>query len=171
MLLRRDAPSWLYEVDRGATTIWERWDAILPDGTINPGDMAQGDTMISFNHDAYVAVIDLVYRTVAGIAPMIDAPGYQRVRVAPRPAVGIDHAAASIETTNGRVAIDWRLSGGELGIELTIPFGAAAVLDLPLGPASTITVGGEAVANGSVLAAGTHSIRVIEPAVAHPAAA
>ena len=77
MLLRRRHPSWLYQVEMGATSIWERWDAIRPDGSIHPGDMApppgmedqdgpQGH-MLSFNHYAYGAVIDWVYRHLAGL--------------------------------------------------------------------------------------------------------
>ena len=83
MLLRREPPSWLYQVDQGATTVWERWDAILPDGSIHPGTMraarvtheGQESHMLSFNHYAYGAVIDWVYRNVAGLAPTLDAPG------------------------------------------------------------------------------------------------
>ncbi len=171
MLLRREAPSWLYEVDRGATTIWERWDAILPDGSINPGDMEQGDTMISFNHYAYGAVIDWVYRTVAGIAPDAERPGYRLIRVAPRPAVGLDRVSATVESALGAVGIDWRLEGEALEIALTIPFGAEALLDLPTTADSRIEVDGRAVENGATLTAGAHRIRLTTPAIADPAAA
>src|SRR5699024_2357134 len=119
MLLRRDAPSWLYQVDRGATTVWERWDAIHPDGSIHSGDMDAGASgtegegrMLSFNHYAYGAMIAWVSRTVAGLAPA--DPGYRVVRVAPRPAAGMDRAAATIDTAYGPLAIDWRLEDGEL---------------------------------------------------------
>src|SRR5690606_26450915 len=103
MLLRREAPSWLYQVDRGATTVWERWDAILPDGSIHGGDMdiAEGGSMLSFNHYAYGAMIDWVYRNVAGLAPDPEEPGYRRVIVAPRPAEGLTWAKAAIETSLG----------------------------------------------------------------------
>lgn len=171
MLLRRDAPSWLYEVDRGATTIWERWDAILPDGSINPGDMEQGESMISFNHYAYGAVINWVYRTVAGVAPDLERPGYRLVRVAPRPAVGIENASASIETALGRVAITWAIKNDVLDVSLEIPFGAEASLDLPVTADSTITITGRAIENGTVLAAGTHRVLVTAPSIADPAAA
>ena len=77
LLLQRENPSWLYPVTMGATTIWERWDSMLPDGSINPGDMT------SFNHYAFGAVADWLHRTVAGLAPA--APGYRRLRIAPRP--------------------------------------------------------------------------------------
>ena len=75
LLLQEECPSWLYPVTMGATTVWERWDSMLPDGTINPGQMT------SFNHYALGAVADWLHRTVAGLAPA--APGY---RADPRPA-------------------------------------------------------------------------------------
>ena len=91
MLLQAEAPSWLYQVAQGATTVWERWDAIRPDGSIHPGTMAPMDDdddeghMLSFNHYAYGAVIDWVYRHVAGLAPDRARPGYAHVRFAPDP--------------------------------------------------------------------------------------
>ena len=76
LLLQTGCPSWLYAVTMGATTVWERWDAMLPDGTINPGQMT------SFNHYALGAVADWLHRTVAGLAPA--APGYRELLVRPR---------------------------------------------------------------------------------------
>ena len=149
MLLRHDAPSWLYQVDRGATTVWERWDAILP-GRLDPrrrhGRRQSGGEsggMLSFNHYAYGAMIDWVYRTVAGLAPDAEDPGYRTVHVAPRPAAGLDHAAATIATGLGELAIDWRLSRATRSRRpSTVPFGARAVLDLPVTEASVVTVDG-----------------------------
>jgi alpha-L-rhamnosidase len=169
MLLRREAPSWLYQVERGATTVWERWDALRPDGSIHPGDMDTGDTMLSFNHYAYGAVIDWVYRTVAGIAPVAEHPGYRVVRIAPRPTAGITEVSAEIETALGAVGIDWRLDGAVLEIEVRVPFGSAAVLDLPLGPASTVLLGGAAAP--ARLGPGIHHLTVTDPAIADPARA
>ncbi len=80
LLLQEECPSWLYPVSMGATTVWERWDSMLPDGSINPGDMT------SFNHYALGAVADWLHRTVAGLAPA--APGYRELLVAPRPGPG-----------------------------------------------------------------------------------
>ena len=88
----------------GATTIWERWDSMLPDGSINPGDMT------SFNHYAFGAVADWLHRTVAGLAPA--APGYRRLRIAPRPGPGITSAAATHETPYGTAAVAWTLTTG-----------------------------------------------------------
>ena len=77
----------------GATTIWERWDSMLPDGSINPGEMT------SFNHYALGAVADWLHRTVAGLAPA--APGYRRLLVRPRPGGGLTHARARHDTPYG----------------------------------------------------------------------
>lgn len=177
MVLRREAPSWLYQVDRGATTVWERWDAILPDGSIHSGamdalpteDASEADTgMLSFNHYAYGAMIDWVYRTVAGLAPDADDPGYRTVHVAPRPADGLDRAAASIETPQGRLAIRWRVEGDVFEATLEVPFGSRALLDLPVTAASTATV--DDAPAPAELGHGIHRIRVTAPAIAHPVA-
>src|SRR5690606_22868655 len=73
LLTQTENPSWLYPVTMGATTIWERWDSMLPDGTINPGQMT------SFNHYALGAVADWMHRVVAGLAPL--EPGYRSMRI------------------------------------------------------------------------------------------
>jgi len=171
MLLRLEAPSWLYQVEMGATTIWERWDALAPDGTIHSGDMATDDSsgMLSFNHYAYGAVLDWIYRYVAGIAPTREHPGYRRVIVAPRPATAITWAKASVESRLGPVSIDWRLNGGDLEIALELPYGAAAELDLPLTDASTVSLDGEPYAGG-LLGPGAHRVVVTAARVADPAA-
>lgn len=177
MLLRREAPSWLYQVDRGATTVWERWDAILPDGSIHSGamdalpteDASEDDTgMLSFNHYAYGAMIDWAYRTVAGLAPDAADPGYRTVHVAPRPAVGLEHASASIQTPQGRLAIDWRVDGDVFEATLEVPFGSRAVLDLPVTAGSAATVDGAPAP--AELGHGTHRIAVTAPAIATPGA-
>ena len=87
LLLQQECPSWLYPVTMGATTVWERWDSMLPDGTINPGEMT------SFNHYALGAVADWMHRVIGGIAPL--EPGYARVLVAPLPGGGLTWARAS----------------------------------------------------------------------------
>ena len=83
-----ECPSWLYPVTMGATTIWERWDSMLPDGTINPGEMT------SFNHYALGAVADWMHRVVGGLAPA--EPGYRAVRIAPQPGGGLTWAKTSL---------------------------------------------------------------------------
>ncbi|WP_043619121.1 alpha-L-rhamnosidase [Nonomuraea candida] len=123
LLTQRECPSWLYPVTMGATTIWERWDSMLPDGTINPGEMT------SFNHYALGAVADFLHRTVAGLAP--DAPGYRRLRVAPRPGGGLTRASARLDTPYGPAAVSWSTDGETLTVSATVPPGTTAVVDLP----------------------------------------
>jgi alpha-L-rhamnosidase len=123
LLTQDKCPSWLYPVGMGGTTIWERWDSMLPDGSINPGDMT------SFNHYALGAVADWMHRTVAGLAPA--APGYRTVRVAPHPGGGLTHAAAAHETPYGRAEVAWTRDSDELHVEVLVPAGATAVVDLP----------------------------------------
>ena len=126
LLMERECPSWLYAVSMGATTIWERWDSMLPDGTVNPGSMT------SFNHYALGAIADWMHRTVAGIAPA--EPGYRRIRFAPRPGGGLTWASARHETPYGTAAISWRVHQDRLDVEVTVPLGSTAVLDLAGAP-------------------------------------
>ncbi|MFZ9628075.1 MAG: family 78 glycoside hydrolase catalytic domain [Ilumatobacteraceae bacterium] len=133
LLLQRECPSWLYAVTMGATTIWERWDSMLPDGSINPGDMT------SFNHYALGAVADWLHRTVAGIAPL--EPGYASVRIAPRPGPGITWASAAIDTRHGHVAVRWELTSDRLVLDVELPDGITGVLDLPGRPATDLGAG------------------------------
>ncbi len=123
LLTERECPSWLYPVTQGATTVWERWDSMLPDGTINPGEMT------SFNHYALGAVADWMHRVVGGLSPL--EPGYARVLVAPRPGGGITQATTSVQTPHGRVAVSWLLEEGEIRLDLELPAGVTGVLRLP----------------------------------------
>jgi len=132
LLLQRRVPSWLYPVTMGATTVWERWDSMLPDGTINPGEMT------SFNHYALGAVADWMHRTLVGLAPSTDpaAAGYRELVVAPRPGGGLTRASAWHETPYGRAAVAWRADGAQGGtwhLDVTVPPGARAVVHLPDG--------------------------------------
>ena len=123
LLLETDCPSWLYPVTMGATTVWERWDSLLPDGSINPGEMT------SFNHYALGAVASWMHRTIGGLQAL--EPGYRRVRVAPRPGGGITWASTSLETRHGEVAVRWRLEDDRLTVDVELPGGVSGVLSLP----------------------------------------
>src|SRR6476660_2077580 len=92
----------------GGTTIWERWDSLLPDGSINPGEMT------SFNHYALGAVADWLPRVVGGLAPA--DPGYASLEVCPVPGGGLTHAYARHRTPYGMAECSWRISGGEIRI-------------------------------------------------------
>jgi alpha-L-rhamnosidase len=123
LLLERGCPSWLYPVTMGATTIWERWDSMLPDGSVNPGEMT------SFNHYALGAVADWLHRTVAGLGPA--APGYRRISFQPRPGGGLTRAAARHRTPYGVAAVSWVLRDGTLMVEATVPPNTEATVHLP----------------------------------------
>ncbi|WP_255368833.1 alpha-L-rhamnosidase [Agromyces sp. CF514] len=123
LLLEQECPSWLYPVTMGATTTWERWDSMLPDGSINPGEMT------SFNHYAFGAVADWMHTTVAGLSPL--APGYEQVLFAPRPGGGLTWAKGALETRHGRVAISWNVDGGRLAVDVEVPQGCRAVIRIP----------------------------------------
>ncbi|MCM3494963.1 glycoside hydrolase family 78 protein [Paenibacillus lactis] len=139
LLLQQDFPSWLYPVTKGATTIWEHWDGIKEDGSFWSSDMN------SFNHYAYGAIGDWLYRTVAGIQTVEASPGYKHMVIAPIPGPGLTWAEGSINTMYGPVRSFWRLeeADGLMKVEVTIPPNATAEVRLPgtTDPAS-ITEGG-----------------------------
>ncbi|MEV0070889.1 family 78 glycoside hydrolase catalytic domain [Amycolatopsis sp. NPDC050768] len=125
LLAQTESPSWLYPVTMGATTIWERWDSMLEDGSINPGQMT------SFNHYALGAVADWLHRVVAGLAPL--APGYRRIRIAPTLLDFLDDASAWHETPYGRASSAWRRDGELVRFDIEVPANARAVVRLPSG--------------------------------------
>ena len=127
LLNRKEYPSWLYPVTKGATTIWERWDGIKPDGSFqNPG-------MNSFNHYAYGAIGEWMYRVVAGIAIDEAKPGYKHILIEPHPGGGLTFANASVETMYGRVAAGWREIESKLVVNISIPSNTTATVKLPGG--------------------------------------
>lgn len=138
-LLSQDTyPSWLYPVVHGdATTVWERWDSWSDSrGFADPG-------MTSFNHYAYGAVGEWMYRTLGGIAPA--EAGYRRVLVRPRPGAGVTWAQAALRTPYGPVSTVWRLEDGALSLDLVVPPGATAEVVLPAASPAAVTEGGRPV--------------------------
>lgn len=103
MLLTEECPSWLYPVTMGATTIWERWDSMLPDGRINPGEMT------SFNHYALGSVADWLHTVVGGVEML--EPGWKTFRVRPRPGGELTSCEVAFEGPYGRVGCDWAVEG------------------------------------------------------------
>ena len=174
MLMRRKVLSWLYQVDQKATTIWERWDAIYEDGSIHKGQMStaseeqENPSMISFNHYAYGAVIDWVYRNVAGIAPTVKNPGYRHITFAPRPGEGFTYASASVNTPFGIASIDWEIiDGGTMAAKIVVPFGSKAVLDFPTTASSSMRVNGKVVSNKHEVGHGHYDILISAPEITH----
>ena len=146
LLLQDTCPSWLYEVKTGGTTIWERWDALRPDGTVNIGDLTgkkadeeSGGGMVSFNHYAMGAVGDWLYRRVAGIEPT--SGGYRTFRIAPVPGGGITSARGAVETPFGQIVSDWSIDGGVFSIRGEVPVSARCTLILPSGETHRLASG------------------------------
>jgi alpha-L-rhamnosidase len=126
LLTQTENPSWLYPVTMGATTIWERWDSMLEDGSIH------SDEMTSFNHYAFGAVADWLHRVVAGLSPAGDA--YREIEIAPRVLAAFDHASARLDTAYGRAESGWRRNDDDtVTVTATIPANATATVKLPDG--------------------------------------
>lgn len=136
LLLRREYPSWLYPISKGATTVWEHWDGIKPDGTMWSTDMN------SFNHYAYGAVADWMYGAAAGINADPDRPGFEHIIFRPVTDRRLDFVKASIDTRRGTVASEWRRENGRIKYIFTVPEGCGA----------SVIIGGEKHEVG----AGTH---------------
>ena len=135
LLLETGCPSFLYPITMGATTVWERWDSIRPDGTINPSGMT------SLNHYALGAVVDWMHRTIGGLTAL--KPGYRHMRIAPRPGGGLTHAKLRHDTVHGEVDISWSITDRTVSLEATIPAGTTAEVTLPLHPDSqTVHISG-----------------------------
>ncbi|WP_457967254.1 glycoside hydrolase family 78 protein [Arthrobacter sp. D1-29] len=135
LLLQTGCPSWLYPVTMGATTIWERWDSMRPDGSVNPGGMT------SFNHYALGAVADWMHRSLAGLAPA--APGYRALEVRPYPTAALTSASARHLTPYGEAVVAWERSDGRLKLHVKVPVGATAQVHVPGFPAAETVAHGE----------------------------
>jgi alpha-L-rhamnosidase len=134
ILQQKTFPSWGYEIDKGATTIWERWDGIKTDGTFNdPG-------MNSFNHYGLGSVGDWMYQNIAGIAPA--APGYQRVVVHPRPGGTLTWASARYRSDYGDFSSKWSVSRGRFNLDVSVPVGTTAEVWVPAGSTAKVSADG-----------------------------
>jgi alpha-L-rhamnosidase len=136
LLEREDYPSWLYPVKQGATTIWERWDGQKPDGSF------QDKGMNSFNHYAYGAIGDWMYRVMAGIEVDPAQPGYRHIRIQPQPGGRFTSANASHQTMYGRVASSWTLKGSAFDLSIEVPPNTRATVRLPNAKAADVTESG-----------------------------
>ena len=143
LLNREEYPSWLYPVKQGATTIWERWDGQKPDGSF------QDASMNSFNHYAYGAIGEWMYRVMAGIDVDEAAPGYERILIQPRPGGGFTSAKASHETPYGRVATAWTIADGRFELAVEVPPNTKATVRLPGSELAAVTEGGQPLGDGN----------------------
>jgi len=127
LLLKEDYPSWLYQVSKGATTVWEHWDGLKPDGTM------WSTKMNSFNHYAYGAVGDWMYRTIGGITLDPKAPGYKHIVFQPQPGGGLTHSKQKVESAYGPVSMEWTIAEGTWTLNFEVPPNTTATLVLPSG--------------------------------------
>ncbi len=125
LLLQEDCPGWMYQVLRGATTTWERWDAILPDGSVNEADQ-NGDNMVSFNHYAFGSVGEFYYTHILGIQPL--EPGYEKVLIRPFFDERLSKVSGSYLSRHGRIAVEWEVKDGHAALKVETPTAAKLVL-------------------------------------------
>jgi len=136
LLLQDTYPSWLYPVKMGATTIWERWDGEKPDSTFQtPG-------MNSFNHYAYGAIGDWMYRVITGIDTYEEAPGYKQIKIKPHLGGNLTYANADLETFYGKVSSHWKKENGHLQLDVEVPVNTTAKIYIPSENVDGIKEGG-----------------------------
>lgn len=123
MLQGTQCPSWLYCVMQGATTMWERWDSLMPDGSVNPGEM------VSYNHFSLGSVANFIHEAIGGIRS--GGPGWKHVIIQPRPGGTLTNASVSHTSPYGRVACEWRIRGDKLLVQIAVPPNSTARVILP----------------------------------------
>ncbi len=136
LLLQKTYPSWLYPVTVGATTIWERWDAQKPNGNFQTSEMN------SFNHYAYGAIGDWMYRVAAGLREA--APAYKQIVVQPHPGADFTYMKADLKTPYGNAASHWKIEGNQFIMEVEVPVNTTATIYIPTASAGDITESGKA---------------------------
>lgn len=160
LLLNEELPSWLYEVNMGATTIWERWNSVLPDGLVS-------DTgMNSLNHYSYGAVLEWMYRFMCGLNPSEEAPGFKKVHIRTVPDDRLEYARAEYHSAAGTYVSGWKKIEGGFAYEIQVPFDAQASFE-PARTGSSATVNGRpsevpSAEKPLTLTAGSYCIEILE---------
>ena len=159
LFLNENYPGWLYEVNMGATTVWERWNSVMPDGHMSSTGMN------SLNHYAYGAVMEWVCRDAAGLAPVEDAPGFRKALMHPHPDTRLGEIDFSYESAMGRYRTHWKtVDETTFDWELEVPFGAQAEAVLPLGTVTGSDAGWQEQADGclhAVLESGSYAFHCV----------
>lgn len=136
LLMQESYPSWLYPVKMGATTIWERWDGIKPDSTFQTAGMN------SFNHYAYGAIGDWMYRVVTGIDTEESGVGYKKITIKPHIGSKLTQAKSELQTYYGKVVSGWKVENGNTTYNIEIPANTSATIFLPAKSIDDITENG-----------------------------
>ena len=125
LLMEKSYPSWIYPITMGATTIWERWDSVLPDGKIS------GTGMNSLNHYSYGSIVEWMYRNMLGIRPSFEGAGFKKFTLAPSPNYRIRWAGGELLSASGVIKSRWEIKGKEVEFSFTVPFDTEAQIILP----------------------------------------
>ena len=141
LLMQETYPSWLYPVKMGATTIWERWDGQKPDGSF------QSPGMNSFNHYAYGAIGDWMYRVIAGIDTDDSGAGYKQIKIKPHTGGKLTEASATLQTYYGNIGSHWKLKEGEMQLEIEIPCNTSATVYIPANNIDAVKENGQAISS------------------------
>jgi len=145
LLLQETYPSWLYPVKMGATTIWERWDGLKPDKSFQtPG-------MNSFNHYAYGAIGDWMYRAIAGIDTDESGPGYKQIKIKPHLGGNLTFTRAELQTYYGKVASHWKIENSALQLEVEIPANTKATVYIPAAAVESVKESGHSLSSAKDL--------------------
>jgi alpha-L-rhamnosidase len=133
ILFREEFPSWLYAVQTGATTIWERWNSVLPDGSMKePGDN-------SLNHYTYGSIVQWMYEHICGLT--LTSPGFKTFRIRPEFSNRFTHVSMKYRSAMGTVETGWEKTDSGYRVNVTVPFDTTAVLELPGQQPITLTPG------------------------------
>lgn len=146
ILLNRDIPSWLYMLDHGGTTIWERWDGYVEGRRPSP---FQSAGMNSFNHYAIGAVGEWMVRTILGISPDESRPGYRHVIIRPRVGGGLTWAQGAYHSIRGTIRVAWSVQDGQLAIDVSLPPNVTATVSLPAPSSDAVTDGDRPLREGT----------------------
>ena len=136
ILLQEGCPGWMYQINRGATTTWERWDAIREDGTVNE-DKITDDNMVSFNHYAFGSVGEFYYQYILGIRPL--EPGFKKVRIQPYADKRLGSVSGSYLSRAGEIKSAWHYEGEKLIVTVSVP--VEAEIHLPDGRVEQVEAG------------------------------
>ena len=125
LLMEKGYPGWLYEVLMGATTVWERWNSVMPDGKIS------GTEMNSLNHYSYGSIVEWMFRNMCGINPQEEGAGFKKFAIAPKPNYQIRSASAVLQSAAGKIVSAWEIKGKKLYFRFEVPFDTTAAIVLP----------------------------------------
>ncbi|MDE3252191.1 MAG: family 78 glycoside hydrolase catalytic domain [Bacteroidota bacterium] len=156
LLLQEKYPSWLYPVKMGATTIWERWDGIKPNGTF------EVPSMNSYNHYSYGAIGDWMYRVMVGLDTYEDGPGYLHSKIQPHLGGGFTQASGSLQTLYGTLACSWKTTEKGLEMDVVIPANTRSTVFVPATATDTVTESGKSFSFNGTQQNGAKGYRVAE---------